>query len=89
MCRLSAYFGAPICAADLVTKPNRSIVRQSFDARERMSGDAATPGTWPLLVVWERKAKGIAAGAVGAVVLFWSALDALLCWQLSVRVDSV
>lgn len=44
MCRLSAYFGAPICAADLVTKPNRSIVRQSFDARERMSGDAATPG---------------------------------------------
>lgn len=44
MCRLSAFFGAPICAADLVTRPSRSIITQSFDARERMSGDASTPG---------------------------------------------
>lgn len=44
MCRLSAFFGAPICAADLVTRPCRSIITQSFDARERMTGDASTPG---------------------------------------------
>lgn len=44
MCRLSAFFGAPICAADLVTRPSRSIITQSFDARERMTGDASTPG---------------------------------------------
>lgn len=44
MCRLSAFFGAPICAADLVTRPSRSIIQQSFDARERLSGDASTPG---------------------------------------------
>lgn len=44
MCRLSAFFGRPICAADLVTRPSRSIITQSFDARERMSGDASTPG---------------------------------------------
>lgn len=43
MCRLSAFFGAPICAADLVTRPSRSIITQSFDARERMTGDASTP----------------------------------------------
>lgn len=44
MCRLSAFFGAPICAADLVTRPSRSIITQSFDARERIPGDASTPG---------------------------------------------
>lgn len=44
MCRLSAFFGSPICAADLVTRPARSIIEQSFDARERLSGDASTPG---------------------------------------------
>ncbi|CAN8064824.1 unnamed protein product [Agarophyton chilense] len=44
MCRLSAFFGVPICAADLVTRPSRSIITQSFDARERMAGDASTPG---------------------------------------------
>lgn len=31
-------------AADLVTRPSRSIIQQSFDARERLSGDASTPG---------------------------------------------
>jgi len=89
MCRLSAYFGAPICAADLVTKPNRSIVRQSFDARERMSGDAATPGALPLRVGWERKAKGGAEGAMGAAFFCFGRLWMLHCWLLSVQVDSV
>jgi acetylornithine deacetylase/succinyl-diaminopimelate desuccinylase-like protein/predicted glutamine amidotransferase len=27
-----------------VTRPSRSIIQQSFDARERLSGDASTPG---------------------------------------------
>ena len=36
MCRLSAYIGTPMLAADLVTRPNRSIIKQSFDARERL-----------------------------------------------------
>jgi di- and tripeptidase len=43
MCRLSAFFGAPICAADLVTRPSRSIITQSYDARERISGDSEAP----------------------------------------------
>jgi acetylornithine deacetylase/succinyl-diaminopimelate desuccinylase-like protein/predicted glutamine amidotransferase/WD40 repeat protein len=43
MCRLSAFFGTPICAADLVTRPSRSIITQSYDARERISGDSDSP----------------------------------------------
>ena len=38
MCRLMAYSGAPILAADLLFRPSRSIVRQSFDAKERANG---------------------------------------------------
>ncbi|KAF6005257.1 hypothetical protein F1559_003541 [Cyanidiococcus yangmingshanensis] len=36
MCRMVAYFGPPIRAADVVTRPSRSIIRQSYDARERL-----------------------------------------------------
>ena len=36
MCRLTAYFGDAILASDLLTKPSRSIIQQSFDARERL-----------------------------------------------------
>ena len=39
MCRLAAYVGGPIRIADLVLLPERSIIRQSFDARERLGGD--------------------------------------------------
>ncbi len=35
MCRLAVYLGMPIQLADLVTKPKRSILTQSYDARER------------------------------------------------------
>ena len=35
MCRLACYLGMPIQLADLVTKPKRSILTQSYDARER------------------------------------------------------
>jgi hypothetical protein len=28
MCRLSAYIGLPIAAADLITRPNHSIIKQ-------------------------------------------------------------
>ena len=28
MCRLTAYIGTPIVAADLVTRPNHSIIKQ-------------------------------------------------------------
>ena len=36
MCRFTAYIGAnPILLADLITRPSRSIIRQSFDCRER------------------------------------------------------
>jgi len=38
MCRLTAYIGRPILAADVVTRPSRSVIRQSFDARERLGG---------------------------------------------------
>ena len=38
MCRLTAYLGHPTLAADLVTRPSRSVIRQSFDARERLGG---------------------------------------------------
>ena len=33
-----AYSGAPILAADLLFRPSRSIVRQSYDAQERANG---------------------------------------------------
>ncbi|KAK4534538.1 hypothetical protein CDCA_CDCA02G0563 [Cyanidium caldarium] len=36
MCRMVAYLGRPIAAADVVTRPSRSIIRQSYDARERL-----------------------------------------------------
>ena len=36
MCRMVAYFGPAILAADVVTRPSRSIIRQSYDARERL-----------------------------------------------------
>eukprot|EP01134_Creolimax_fragrantissima_P007853 CFRG7853T1 len=36
-CRLVAYIGKPILAADLVTLPTRSIIKQSYDCRERMT----------------------------------------------------
>jgi glutamine amidotransferase len=38
MCRLTAYLGEPTNLADLVTRPSRSVIRQSFDARERLGG---------------------------------------------------
>jgi predicted glutamine amidotransferase len=40
MCRLTAYLGLPTLAADLVTRPSRSVIRQSFDARERLGGSS-------------------------------------------------
>lgn len=39
MCRLAAYLGDPLLAADLITRPARSIIQQSFDARQRLGGD--------------------------------------------------
>jgi hypothetical protein len=30
MCRLTAYTGPPLLAADLVTRPNRSVITQAF-----------------------------------------------------------
>mgnify|MGYP000108743085 FL=1 len=41
MCRLTAYLGKPILAADLVTRPSRSVIRQSFDAKERAGGSGS------------------------------------------------
>ncbi len=38
MCRLTAYLGYPTLAAEIVTRPARSVIRQSFDARERLGG---------------------------------------------------
>jgi len=38
MCRLTAYTGPTLTIADLVTRPARSVIRQSFDARERLGG---------------------------------------------------
>lgn len=38
MCRLTAYLGHATNLADLVTRPSRSVIRQSFDARERLGG---------------------------------------------------
>lgn len=33
-----AYLGTPCLLADLVTKPSRSLTRQSYDAKERLTG---------------------------------------------------
>ena len=35
MCRLLAYVGPPVLMADVVLWPDRSIIKQSYDARER------------------------------------------------------
>ena len=35
MCRLMAYLGPPVLVADVVLWPDRSIIKQSYDARER------------------------------------------------------
>ncbi|KAK9815459.1 hypothetical protein WJX72_003974 [[Myrmecia] bisecta] len=35
MCRLMAYMGGPILVADVVLWPDRSIIKQSYDAKER------------------------------------------------------
>ena len=44
MCRFTAYIGENILLADLITKPSRSVIRQSFNSRERQSGpNAACP----------------------------------------------
>ncbi len=34
MCRFLAYLGEPILAEDLITKPQNSLIHQSYDARE-------------------------------------------------------
>ncbi len=34
MCRFVAYLGAPILAADLITRPENSLIHQSYQARE-------------------------------------------------------
>ncbi|KAG1661125.1 hypothetical protein FOA52_011855 [Chlamydomonas sp. UWO 241] len=36
MCRLLAYLGPPTLVADVVLWPDRSIIKQSYDARERL-----------------------------------------------------
>ena len=44
MCRLLAYVGPSTLVADVVLWPDRSIIRQSYDARERKgmgNGNAA------------------------------------------------
>jgi glutamine amidotransferase len=35
MCRLMAYIGHPMLVADCVLWPDRSIIKQSYDAKER------------------------------------------------------
>jgi hypothetical protein len=40
MCRLTAYIGTPIVAADLVTRPNHSIIKQVRPAPPCISGSS-------------------------------------------------
>ncbi|GAQ82748.1 hypothetical protein KFL_001220160 [Klebsormidium nitens] len=47
MCRLMVYLGDPIVVADLVTRPSHSVMKQSFAARERLTGG---PGYIPLSI---------------------------------------
>ena len=42
MCRLLAYMGPPVLMADVVLWPDRSIIKQSYDARERRN-DSSLP----------------------------------------------
>ena len=42
MCRLMAYFGPDILVADVVLRPSRSIIKQSYEARERRN-DSSLP----------------------------------------------
>eukprot|EP00055_Hartaetosiga_balthica_P015193 m.88183 g.88183 ORF g.88183 m.88183 type:complete len:1452 (-) comp8801_c1_seq2:61-4416(-) len=54
MCRLTAYVGPPIKPSHLVTRPSRSIIKQSYAARERvtdrgyLNGDGFGLGWYPL-----------------------------------------
>lgn len=42
MCRLAFYWGPPILISEFVLKPSRSIIKQSYDARERRN-DSTLP----------------------------------------------
>ncbi|KAI7835447.1 hypothetical protein COHA_010652 [Chlorella ohadii] len=42
MCRLMAYIGPAVTVADVVVRPSRSIIKQSYDARERRN-DSSLP----------------------------------------------
>ena len=42
MCRLMAYVGPQILVADIVLWPSRSIIKQSYEARERRN-DSSLP----------------------------------------------
>lgn len=42
MCRLALYWGPPILISEFVLKPSRSIIKQSYEARER-SNDSSLP----------------------------------------------
>lgn len=42
MCRLMAYLGPSVTVADVVVRPSRSIIKQSYDARERRN-DSTLP----------------------------------------------
>ena len=41
MCRFAVYVGRPTPLSTLVVDPEHSIIRQSFDARERKGDDAS------------------------------------------------
>ena len=41
MCRFTAYIGKPILLADLITRPSRSVIRQSYNSQERARGPNA------------------------------------------------
>ncbi len=42
MCRLMCYIGPPVLVADVVLWPERSIIKQSYDAQERID-DSTLP----------------------------------------------
>lgn len=47
MCRLTAYTGPALLPADLVTRPNRSIITQSFCGKAREAQVARPPARRP------------------------------------------
>ena len=56
MCRFTVYKGRPMILADLVTRPSRSIILQSYNCKERLPGVGSNFNADGFGVGWYTKA---------------------------------